>query len=360
MVCFGVGLGTFWSQDREPILIDWVSANIRCFHRGKITDGHVASVTPAGELQWQVEKRKSVPGSHDARISVRALTSTHIELDGNPAKWLQGHNLFGTDDLVGLVRATMERLVPLLDLSPMDEDIEAWSSGDFRLTRVDCTGMWELPRRGDVRSWLRAAELQSKSRHGRPVTNGGTLYFGKKSRRWSLKFYAKGDELEAREKGHRLAETIPDRDKLTKWADNKLRGELTLRGMQLQALGRLDIASQWTPDLPLRLLFEHIGKLQMADQFSLTPALLDGLPGRLVAVYKLWHDGEDLRTMYSRATFYRYRKELLKHGIDINVRQPAKTENVIPLIRVLRPEAIAQVPDWAIDTPLYFEPRKQA
>jgi len=360
MVCFGARLVTLWSQDREPILIDWVTASIPCFHTGKINDGQVVSITPEGEVAWQTEKRKSVAGSHDARISVRARTATHIELEGNPAKWLQGHNLFGSDDLLGLVQATMERLVPMLRLTPMDEDIEAWQTGTYRLTRVDCTGMWELPRRGDVRAWLRAAELQSKSRHGRPVTTGGTLYFGKNSRRWSLKFYAKGDELEAKEKGHRLPETIPHRDKLIKWADNKLRGEVTLRGMQLEKLGRLDVASHWHAELPMKLLFEHIETLQMAEQFTLTPALLEGLPGRLIAVYKLWYEGEDLRTMYSRATFYRYRAELLKHGIDINVRQPPKAENVIPLVRVLRPEAIAQVPAWAIGTPLYFDPRKTA
>lgn len=97
--------------------------------------------------------------------------------------------------------------------------------------------------------------------------------------------------------------------------------------------------------------------LDMADQFSLTPDSLDGLPGRLIAVYKLWKDGEDLRALYPKASFYRYRAELLKHGIDINVRQPAKPENVIPLVRVLRPEAISQVPDWAVGTELYFDPK---
>jgi len=96
----------------------------------------------------------------------------------------------------------------------------------------------------------------------------------------------------------------------------------------------------------------------MSDQFSLTPDTLDELPGRLIAVYKLWKDGEDLRALYPKASFYRYRAELMKHGIDINVRQPAKPENVIPLVRVLRPEAISQVPDWAVGTELYSDPKK--
>ena len=72
-----------------------------------------------------------------------------------------------------------------------------------------------------------------------------------------------------------------------------------------------------------------------------------------------WLNRPEARQTHSRRppTFYRYRREFLKHGIDIAIRQPSKPDNVIPLIRVLRPEAIAQVPDWAIGTPLYFDPR---
>lgn len=337
-------------------MIDWVTAIIPCHHSQKIYGGRVASVTPDGEIEWQVEKKQQVPGSYEANLSVKSIDPTKIYFDGNPAKWLQGHNLFGSDDLIGMVEAVMLKLIPILSLSPSCGDINAWRSGFYELKRVDCTAMWELPRRADVRAWLRAAEFQSKSRHGRPVTRGGTLYFGQHSRRWSVKFYSKGDELDASGKGHKLPLEIDDRDNLKLWADNKLRGELTLRSIQLKEKG-LDVARNWTLSTPIDLLMAHIESLDMAEQFSLTPAILEELPGRLVAVYKLWKDGEDLRGMYPKATFYRYRAEFLKHGIDIAIRQPSKPDNVIPLIRVLRPEAIAQVPEWAIGTSLYFDPK---
>ena len=104
--------------------------------------------------------------------------------------------------------------------------------------------------------------------------------------------------------------------------------------------------TRWDEALPLKLLLARIESLNMADQFSLTPDIIDELPGRLIAVYKLWKYGEDLRGMFAWATFYRYRKELLKHGIDIAVPQPQMSENVIPLVRVFRPEVIAQLPNW--------------
>jgi II/X family phage/plasmid replication protein len=248
----------------------------------------------------------------------------------------------------------MSKLIPLLNLTPTENDLNAWEEGLYFLKRVDCTAMWDLPRRVDIRAWLRAAEMQSKSRHGRPVTTGGTLYFGKNSRRWSVKFYSKGDELAAR--GHKLPQEIEHRDNLIDWADNKLRGELTLRSIQLKDK-QLSVAQQWRKTTPIEQLITYIESLNMSEQFNISPIDLEELPARLIAVYKLWKEGEDLRALYPKASFYRYRAEFLKQGIDIAIRQPSKPENVIPLVRVLRPEAIVQVPEWAIGTSLYFEPK---
>jgi II/X family phage/plasmid replication protein len=86
---------------------------------------------------------------------------------------------------------------------------------------------------------------------------------------------------------------------------------------------------------------------------------LDGLPPRLVAVYQLWRDGHDLRGIYPRNTFYRHRTALLKHGIDVAVKQDRACQdmtNVVPLRTVLHAYPV-DAPAWAVGTPLYFEPR---
>jgi II/X family phage/plasmid replication protein len=314
------------------------------------------SVTPEGEIEWEFVKPQSLVGSHESSIQVQTRAPDVLWVSGNPAKWLQGHNVFGSDDLRGLVDATMRRLCDVLGLVPAISDYLAWSKGEYDLHRVDATAMWELPRREDVRAWVRALEMQARSRHGRAISRGGTVYFGKHSRRWALKFYAKGDELADRSKGHKLPLDLPHRVEVIGFADNKLRGELTLRRQELVKL-KLDRASAWDAENTLRVLYAHIEKIQMADQFSLTPEMLDGLPPRLRLVYEAWKNGKDMRQLLPLRTYYRYRKELLKRGIDISVRQPAQSDDVIPLVRALRPQAIAQVPDWAKGTPIYFEPR---
>lgn len=98
----------------------------------------------------------------------------------------------------------------------------------------------------------------------------------------------------------------------------------------------------------------------MSEQFNISQTNLEGLAARLIAVYKLWKEGEDLRALYPRASFYRYRFEFLKLGIDIAIRQPSKSENVALFVKVLSLEAISQIPNWAIDSLLYVETIKYA
>lgn len=144
-------------------MIDWVTAIIPCTHPEMIYGGRIACITPDGYIEWQVEKKKQVAGSHESNLNIKSNGPTHLYFDGNPAKWLQGHNLFGSDNLVALIEQIMHRLIPLLQLTPSESDLDAWKTGNYDLKRVDCTAMWDLPKRPDVRSWLRAAEFQSKS-----------------------------------------------------------------------------------------------------------------------------------------------------------------------------------------------------
>jgi II/X family phage/plasmid replication protein len=53
----------------------------------------------------------------------------------------------------------------------------------------------------------------------------------------------------------------------------------------------------------------------------------------------------------SKSSFYRYRTQILKHGIDISITQDSKRNNVVPLIRYLEAEP-ATIPQWAYDKKL--------
>ncbi len=193
-------------------MIDWVKAIIpvKNLDPDLFYGGIFLSIDADGNEEWSHKKGKNIPGSYDSniRVSYQSLPEgPHLILEGNPAKWIQGHNVFGSNNLVGLVNETMHRVFAKLNIIPSEFDRKVWQEGRYSLNRVDCTEMWEFPSKADVIAWLNVAQYQSKSRHGRPIMTGGTLYFGKNSKRYSIKFYRKGEEILV--KKHKLNEDLP-------------------------------------------------------------------------------------------------------------------------------------------------------
>ncbi|MGO8756229.1 MAG: phage/plasmid replication protein [Gallionellaceae bacterium] len=76
---FGLRLVTIWSQ----IMIDWVTAILPCNHSETIYGGRIACISPDGEIEWQVEKKKQVVGSYESNLNVKSQGSNIIYLDGN-------------------------------------------------------------------------------------------------------------------------------------------------------------------------------------------------------------------------------------------------------------------------------------
>jgi II/X family phage/plasmid replication protein len=337
-------------------------------HPAIIAGGFVTSIDKHGVVEWEAVKRHQVQGSFSTGLTVRTATHTpdqcsHVWVEGNPVKFFQGHNLWGTDDLPSLVVATLCEVARRLGIAVSADTLHAWESGQVQLTRVDCTESFHLDNRAQVLAWLRSAEQTAHLSHrGRgQLVKGSTLYFGKQSRRWSLKLYAKGQEIEA--KGHGQ-DAILDLPHARAWADRALRAELTLRSMELKRL-TLDTVSAWLPvdGVPFavtgKLLHDKLGSMTMTTARAISAELLDTLRPALRVAVQAWEAGSDLRAILPHRTFYKYRSELLPHGIDIATLLPKDVSNVVPLHRVLEAKPVS-VPAWAIGTHLYYEPRRIA
>jgi II/X family phage/plasmid replication protein len=340
-------------------VIDWLT--LRAPIDVPINAGHVASFTADGEIEWHSPKRLPVEGSHSNTVVVRRFPfDDSLEVSGNPAKFLQGHNLFGTDDLPGLCRAFLLAVCARIGHQLTPSELEALDAGRITLTRIDSTQSWDfgsLPRALNVIRSL-ASQGYFAYRGRGSMTREGTVYWNQRSRRLAGKAYAKGHELQA----HALPVDLAERSRLVELAQGLVRFEFTLRSMWLKRKD-LHVLQNWgkvgaTP--------ESIHAELMSD-LSVTASEIPGddletLPAKLRAMYQLWKDGKDVRRYCSRATFYRYRKQLLAHGIDLAAIQPSKDDpasNVIP-IRVTLVGRPATVPSWAIGTPLYFDPSRAA
>jgi II/X family phage/plasmid replication protein len=353
------------------IMIDWVTARVPCNHGDEIAGGAMVSYKDANDFdagcEWAFAKPLPVVGSHDANVRIKTSAfhgelglGRELRIDGNLVKFFQGHNLFGTWDIVGLVAAFMEHLcsLPQLGLCPTDLQRQMWYNGAFELSRVDLTRMYRLNNLPDVLAWLATAEHTATMNHrGRgQLTKGSTLYFGKHSRRWSLKFYAKGQEVTA--KGHELHRDLLMRDQLLAYAQPALRSELTLRSMQLKAM-ELQLAANWprTGEGISQIFDGYLKGLNMSDVRTLPAEILADLPSGCRLAYQSWLEGHDLKGILARPTFYRYRSQLLPHGVDISTVNPREASNVVPLVRVLEAMPM-QVPDWAKGTELLYLPAR--
>ena len=329
-------------------MIDWVSAKIICNHDPKkLSDGIIASLDRDGNTEWLTNKKTTVEGSYSTKIQIQSVTDTQIYISGNPTKFLQGHNLFGSNDLVSIMSKFFDELLKKeeLGLCPDPFQYANIKDGHYELSRVDVNETWHLNNQKDVMAWIRSVGETAYLKHrGAGQFSGDTAYFGKNSRRWALKCYSKG--LEIQKKDRRLAPEL-DIPEMREYAHKALRIEGVTRQLELKRR-QLHVASNWDIDTAEELLLEYISKLEMSDVYMLKDDVLDSLPPRLRLTYQAWLNGDDLKSVLPRPTFYRYRKQILEYGIDISTKSPKEKNNVIPLIRVLEAQPVG-IPDWAYE-----------
>lgn len=343
-------------------MIDWLSGKIHFLHTAdELPSGSVVSVSPDGEIEWKTNKRIVVEGSYSNKFTLRTDPTsefvpgqfTRLEFSGNPVKFLQGHNIWGSSDLTGLAYEAIILALSKLNLTLNQHELTLLFTGQFSLSRVDVNCMYSMGSLENVNQWLNAAEFSARTRMGKGHFSGSTLYYQKKSSRWSLKFYSKGLELKAT--GHQLPREFFKAKSFYEYANDKLRCELTLRTKELKKLG-LDKGSQWGDNEPYSVYIDYMGRLEMSEQKTLDNLVLE-LPIELRSTYLTWKAGYDVKSSVSKRTFYRHRKRLIEYGVDITIPSGNTVSNVVPLMRII--EAVpAEIPEWAYGTEYYFEPRK--
>ena len=115
-------------------MIDWVTAILPCDHDpSKLISGMVMSFDAKGDSEWVVNKKLTVEGSYSTKIQIKSHTDSQIWVSGNPAKFLQGHNVFGTDDLSYLMGRFFDALLTHdeLGLTPTDSQYESIQAGSY-------------------------------------------------------------------------------------------------------------------------------------------------------------------------------------------------------------------------------------
>ncbi|MDE2354842.1 MAG: hypothetical protein KGL17_07450 [Betaproteobacteria bacterium] len=310
--------------------IDWISAITATPPElwPGYTSGQRLKVDPDGQV---VEVKPSMHQVEDAdpsssrNFTVWTPNPGTLYLSGNPVKLLQGHNLWGSLDAFGLYFEAGSFIRQHAGLFPGPNTWEACQFTAPRFTRLDLTRSYRFASQGEADDYIRYIAGNARSRHGAATLVGGTTaYFGQHSRRWTLKVYAKWHEIvqevrkHARSTFSRRGHQVPA--ELADWARGVVRFEFTLRGPELEDVPASDLAS---PEYLRSLWQQYFDRITMTENTTMntaSPLLEADINPRLRGVLALWRTGEDLRRVYPKVTFYRYRKELIDClGIDINV-----------------------------------------
>jgi II/X family phage/plasmid replication protein len=327
-------------------VIDWLTCKVPCRLPAPWVDGCTVKLDREGVETLRTLHRAAVPGSHETSILVRAVSPMELEISGNLAKWLQGHNLYGPDCPRELLAAALERLA---SIRGVDASIcfPQHLQDATKVSRIDCTYMAELPDAGSVRTWLRDAYATGSAIHrGRGVFENGTLVFGhargKSFQHWQLVCYAKGDEI----RRHTLPGAMTGNDLVLPWADRMLRLEVRLGRLLLERAG-LSTLSNWIGGAGRAQWESAMAKLQFAE-VETDPTVVASLPRSLRAAFLLWKNGDDLREIYSKTAFYRLRAGL-RDALGVDIATPVQrgpVSNVVPIRRRLEAVLVGR-PDWA-------------
>lgn len=338
-------------------MIDWFRGSVP-FPHYPLPAGKVLSIEQDGTMDWEIVKKTDVRGSYESNLKVRSAggdgygMATHLDIDGNITKFVQGHNLFGTNDLNAILLEAFRKIYEFCS-----DDLSGWSypemtgqrikRGDYLVKSVDINEMFEVGNDESVEAWLHAAEMRAVKRAGRATSRKGTVYLGQHSRRWGMKFYNKFRELEQGGKGHKLPADLQETP-LLEWSKGKLRAELRLLSMELKDQG-ITHGRHLSVERVEEVFAHYMGRVEMCKQATLVDRELMELPRTVASTYQLWRQGANLRSMLPQNTFYRHRRVLKEHGIDINLppADPA-TSNVVPMLRVIEAKPVP-IPSWAYE-----------
>ena len=302
-------------------MVDWATASIKprlAMNEGlKLFDtGRFQEINPDGEVLKTFASRMFHNGSHDSRISFRAPVPCQLEMSGNPAKYFQGHNLFGSGDYLGLFLSTglAARMQGAQFPSPatyLNNDM-----GEPHFTRIDLTRSYRFDTNEQARAWLRLAGATGRSKSGKAIMSKETVYYGKNSTRWSLKMYQKFDEIHAKGKGHAISDKLKREEikQLVEWSEGIVRFELTLRRPEIEKLPK-DFDN-------LEVFNDYFSRIQLNNNSEVLD--MDVLKNPKLkpfqkALLNSWALGADVREFYNgEKSFYKVRREILNSfGIDI-------------------------------------------
>ncbi len=344
-------------------MIDLIDVTIRLRHDGKVNNGYKVSRKKDGlkNKRYFCIPVAGVGARHNEMINVVSFGKNHLRIIGSPLNFLQGQNVFGSDDLCALVCQVAINVTERLGIIPSEKNIKSWQKGWFEVHRLDITYNFLMPSRASVVDWLNQAGLSCSAGKQRVDTirsssshDFETIVMGKTSDFISVKFYDKYKQLLAK-KGLHAASANLVKAELLDYSKRLLRCEIRLNAKYLRE-HRLTRGKVLTADVLQLHYFNKLQKLSFGSSTILPKSHVADLTKSESLLYEAWLCGVCLKHSVSESTWFRLAKKLEPHGVDIR-RKLVKKVSEQELASYLLPSNIADTPKFLMNTPWLYKPK---
>lgn len=333
-----------------PLFIDWITVQ-QVYPLGglnPVNSGRVFAIDEDGAVEWEVERDMVFEGSHDSRIKIQC-DGFMVKVSGNVGRFDRPDNIFGfeLDETMRKANRILAQfnLPPFTKGEPFREygyEFFKWTGALF--TRLDLTCNFSTGSEANVAPFMQhlAASSVSRMRTG-AFPDGHTVDYGRGSKYWYAKAYAKYFQLTSRQQKKRQ----PPQEVLDFVRDaGMVRFELTLKSRYLTQNG----FRYWggTEMSKLCTVFEDKAEVVRREKPILKAfdRMIEGLSIQVQETVMNWQKGKHLPSLMKRATYYRHRREILDHCgfdislpfhvVDLSTRYQAHQIDVLPMV----------APDW--------------
>lgn len=227
-------------------------------------------------------------------------------VEGNFFKWLYGHNVTGTTDLIKLVSDTVNKLTQILEgMTPTEEEIIHIKDGRFKIHRIDLNKAILFQDKLQAQLYLALIKEHGTYPRRKKETHGNGTYFGLKSTRTTLLYYHKGTEVSSHKKQQQRITA-----ELKAYADCMVRCEVRLFSQHLRD-NNLNYGYKWCENLVKQIVEEQHSLLNLPP--PITEADLEPKYVRFLATSR---QGA-LPIAYTPKTIARYKRDLAKLGVSV-------------------------------------------
>jgi hypothetical protein len=319
------------------------------------------------EIEYCINLPLKIEGSFSDTVTVRSCPTPkgkdssvifdkddyRIEVRGNPTKFYQGHNCFGSERKVEMIRWF---LIDVLMKVGLDREavLHAVDHLPVLVTRIDLCSMFSCL---DPAEWIRqSAQFFDTRANRKRDAREGSLMEGYGSSRLTSIIYDKLKEMIEHKNTFRLTDDAFT--ELSEFSSGHLRIEHKIKRKKLFDLNMHTLKKLRNTDMD-KLYYKLTNDLNVPDNIEVPVYKVQTMKRSHAGVYALWQSGADLRESMPRSSFKRWRKlfsELYSIDIDLPPRKLPETKT-LALKRVMVPGR-AFVPNST--TAYYFEPELQA